>query len=93
METLTPPTILNLEGVDCVLVNMGDPVRAPYRGSLVGWGSPCAYCPINTIKREERRAKCCPEPARPNEVWVPLHIYALARMGAPLPESAPRPND
>ena len=88
MEAVTPnqePRRITMLGAECIAVYLFDPVRAPYRDDL--WRSPCSYCPVNALIREERRQTCCP--VNPQEVLVPLDIYVLARLGAPLPEPAP----
>ena len=88
METVTPgqePQRITMLGVECVAVRLLDPVRDPYRGDPRY--SPCSYCPVYALPFEDRRQFCCP--VNPQEVLVPVDIYALARLGEPLPKPAP----
>ena len=88
MEAVTPsqkPQRITMLGVECVAVLLSDPLRDPYKTTT--WPFPCCYCPAAALIREERGQACCP--ANPQEVLVPVDIYALARLGEPLPEPAP----
>lgn len=88
MEAVTPsqkPQRITMLGVECVAVLMSGPLRDPYKTTT--WHYPCSYCPVYALTREEHRQTCCPVSLQ--EVLVPVDIYALARLGAPLPEPAP----